>query len=380
MPAPRSTRLKVSQAPGSKGFTLVGRSHAVAAAITFVVLVVVAGMNGMSAEARSLPLSSTVVLGAWTEGMDADPTRLTTVEGLLGRQLGVASIFRGATEVFPTQADVSLTAGGRRRLLVSWHLDTDRFSAWASGQHDAELDRTAAAVRDYGRPLYIRPWAEMNADWVDFQPTADGAKAKGGTPAEFIAAWRHVVERFRAVGATNARWVFNPTADTYLETTPVASIWPGAAYVDVLGLDGYNWGTGGALRWRSFTDVFATQYRRLTTLAPKLPVWICETSSADPSSTAQTATVTAPIGQSKGIWWREAMASTSMPKVTTVVLFSALKERDWRIDSSAEALQGLRAALGSGGTSPTTVRRPMGAQVEPQHRQVAISTAVKRSR
>jgi len=30
---------------------------------------------------------------------------------------------------------------------------------------------------------------------------------------------------------------FNPTTDTYAGTTPVTSIWPGAAYVDVLGLD-----------------------------------------------------------------------------------------------------------------------------------------------
>src|SRR5919202_16045 len=130
-------------------------------------------------------------------GVDAAPTRLATVEQQLGRQLTVASVFRAADEVFPAAPDLALTASGRRTLLVSWHLDIDRYSAWAAGAHDDLLDRTARAVAAYGRPVYIRPWAEMNADWVDFQPTADGSRAHGGTPAEFLAAWRHVVQRFR---------------------------------------------------------------------------------------------------------------------------------------------------------------------------------------
>lgn len=303
------------------------------------------------------PLSASVTLGGWAPGMDADPAVLSNLERLTGRALGVASVFRGDTEVFPSAADRALTAGGRRRLLVSWHLDTDRFSAWASGARDADLDRTAAAVADFGQPVYIRPWAEMNADWVDFQPTSDGAKTHGGTPKEFVAAWRHVVDRFRAAGAVNARWVFNPTADTYAGTTPVEAIWPGARYVDVLGMDGYNWGTARGLRWRSFTDVFTSQYTRLVALAPRLPVWVCETSSADPTSAGSPVPVTAPAGQTKGRWWREAFATTSMPRITTVVLFSAFKERDWRVDSSVAALAGLRIALATGAGSAANARR-----------------------
>jgi hypothetical protein len=294
-----------------------------------------------------------VQLGAYADGMDADPSRLTRLEQLVGRQVGTASVFRAADEVFPAAADLALTDGGRRTLLVSWHLDTDRYAAWAAGAHDDVLDRTARAVAQYGRPLYIRPWAEMNADWVDFQPTADGSRAHGGTPAEFVAAWRHVVDRFRAAGATNARWVFNPTADVYAETTPVEVIWPGRQYVDVLGLDGYNWGTYSFLRWRSFSDIFTAQYQRLTALAGDLPVWVCEVSSADPQSDAQRVQVTAPAGQDKGSWWRDALATTTLPKITTLVLFSINKERDWRVESTPGALEGLRAGLQAGAT-PTS--------------------------
>jgi hypothetical protein len=331
-------------------------ARALAGALALPVLLL--GLTTLGAEASAAAsatgLGAGVRLGAYAEGMDADPARLTALEQLVGRSVGTASVFRAADEVFPAAADLALTDAGRRTLLVSWHLDTDRYAAWAAGAHDDVLDRTARAVAGYGRPVYIRPWAEMNADWVDFQPTTDGSRAHGGTPAEFVAAWRHVVDRFRALGATNARWVFNPTADVYAETTPVQAIWPGRAYVDVLGLDGYNWGTYGILRWRSFTDVFTAQYQRLTALAPDLPVWICEVSSADPRSTAQKVQVTAPAGQDKGVWWREALASTTLPKVTTLVLFSTNKERDWRVDSTPGALTGLRAGLGvTTGSTPT---------------------------
>jgi len=303
--------------------------------------------TGVSASAAPVPrsLGQSVRLGAWVDGMDADPSRLDRVASMAGRSIGVASVFRGATELFPSAADRALTAGGRRQLLVSWHLDTDRFSGWASGAHDADLDQTARAVKAYGQPVYIRPWAEMNADWVDFQPTPEGSRPQGGTPAEFISAWRHVVDRFSAAGALNARWVFNPTADTYPGTTAVRTIWPGRQYVDVLGMDGYNWGTHGSLRWRSFRDIFGTQYGRLTVLAPTLPVWICETGSTDPASRFQAVTVKAPPGQTKGTWWRDAFATTSMPRISTVVFFAANKERDWRLDSSPGALLGLKSSL-----------------------------------
>ena len=71
--------------------------------------------------------------------------------------------------------------------------------------------------------------------------------------------------------------------DIYDGTTPVTSIWPGAGYVDVLGLDGYNWGTGGVFAWRSFGAIYAIQYARLVALAPTLPVWVCETGSKEPT-------------------------------------------------------------------------------------------------
>jgi beta-mannanase len=274
--------------------------------------------------------------------MDANPAMLNNFDRSIGKASTVASIFRGYGEIFPSAGDVALTNGGQRSLLVAWYLDVDRFTGYTSGAHDAYLDQEAAAAKAYGRTLYIRPWAEMNGDWQDFQPTPSGSAADGGTPAQFIAAWRYVVNRFRADGATNVRWVFNPTADTYQGTTDVSTIWPGAAYVDVLGLDGYNWGNGGLFTWRSFADIFTTQYNRLVALDPSAPVWICEFGSKEPTRNDG-----APIdpAHSKAQWYSDALASTAFPRITTLVFFEADKERDWQLESSPATLPAIRAGL-----------------------------------
>ena len=195
----------------------------------------------------------------------------------------------------------------------------------------------SAAARQFGATFYVRPWAEMNADWVAFQPTPSGDRPAGGTYAQFMRAWRYVVGFFRSHGASNVRWVFDPTTDTYAETTPVASIWPGARYVDVLGLDGYNWGTGGVLRWRSFADIYRTQYARLTALAPRLPVWVCEFGSKAANENDGAAVdphhSTAAWYAGMFSWLRGAHA------VRALVMFDVRKERDWRVQASPATFQ-----------------------------------------
>jgi mannan endo-1,4-beta-mannosidase len=176
---------------------------------------------------------------------------------------------------------------------------------------------------------------------VPFQPTASGTAVAGGTYAQFVRAWRYVVTFFRAHGATNVRWVFNPTTDTYAETTPVARIWPGARYVDVLGLDGYNWGTGGVLRWRSFADIYRTQYQRLIALAPSLPVWVCEFGS---KAASENDGADADPRHSNSVWLSGMFSWLGgATHVRALVMFNVRKERDWRIQASPTALQVMRS-------------------------------------
>jgi hypothetical protein len=292
--------------------------------------------------ARSL--GNQVAFGAFASGFGGSGLQITQLEKQLGGHLAIASSFRGVGDVFPDVTQRAEAAAGHT-LLIAWDMGEsaeDRFTTFTDGAHDGYLLRVAQQVASFGKPVYIRPWAEMNADWSPFQPTAVGSARAGGTPAEFVAAWRYVVSFFRQHGATNARWVFNPTTDTYAETTDVRTIFPGTAYVDVLGLDGYNWGDGGVLRWRSFDSIYQTQYQRLVSLDPFAPVWVCEFASKEPAEADG-----APVdtSHSKATWYRQLLASTAFPSIRALVMFDMNKERDWRVASDSDSLDVVSAAL-----------------------------------
>jgi hypothetical protein len=320
-----------------------------------------AGVNRAKAASQKKTVTPTVVtttpyaLGAYASDFTGAGSQLSQFESQLGAKVAVASSFRGWGDVFPDPAQLPDSATGHT-LLVSWDLgataDT-RFSTFTAHQHDAYLLQEATAARNYGKPLYVRPWPEMNGDWQAFQPTPDGSRPAGGTYAQFVAAWRYLVTFFRNHGATNVKWVFNPTTDTYAETTPVSRIWPGAGYVDVLGLDGYNWGTGGIFAWRSFANIYAAQYQNLVALAPTKPVWVCEVGSKEPGEDDG-----APVdpAHTKSGWYQDMFAylNTTATRVRAVVLFDTRKERDWRISSSSDALAAVHnVAVAAPGAVPS---------------------------
>lgn len=316
---------------------------AISLAVALVVVSTVLTATDADAVRARQPLRQEVRFGAWVEGMTLAPERLDALGRKLRTDVAVASYYWGYGDVFPAATELAHSRSGTRDVLLSWDMGETRFTEWSRGDHDSYLDQIVEAALVYPYDVYVRPWPEMNGDWQSFQPTRDGAKAHGGTPAEFVAAWRYVVDHLRAAGVDNVKWVFNPTVDTYAETTHVADIWPGTDYVDVLGLDGFNWGKDAAWgEWRSFTSVFGKQYRRLTRLHPTAPVWICEVGSKEPRRNDG-----APRdrGQSKARWIRDMMNARTFPRIDTVIWFDEAKERDWRIQSSRGALRAMRRAL-----------------------------------
>ena len=51
-------------------------------------------------------------------------------------------------------------------------------------------------------------------------------------PAAYVAAYRHVVDYLRQKGATNLRFIWGPAGDE-----EAVAYWPGADYVDAVGID-----------------------------------------------------------------------------------------------------------------------------------------------
>jgi hypothetical protein len=201
----------------------------------------------------------------------------------------------------------------------------------AAGDFDAYIAAAAQVARAYGRTLYLRPLAEMNGGWNSWSPGVNGNR-----PADFIAAWRHIHDVFARAGASNVKWVFSPNTSCR-GSTPLRLLYPGRSYVDVLALDGYNWGSGRSTangagpRWRSFDAIFHASYLELAQLGPQ-PIWIGETASAT-------------VGGDKAAWVRAMWRSVESPRyarVSALTWFNTDKERDWRATADSRVAAAFR--------------------------------------
>jgi beta-mannanase len=197
------------------------------------------------------------------------------------------------------------------------------------GDFDQWFAAGADAARTFARPFYLRFAPEMNGRWAPWE-----AGVNGNTPQDYIDAWRHVHDIFDAHGATDVRWVWGPNVSggSAVDFTPY---YPGSSVVDVLALDGYNWGSLDV--WQTYSQVFGPSYDTLCTLDPDKPVMIAETASTE-------------LGGNKAAWITSAFTKeipTRTPRVRIVVWFDVNKETDWRVESSQQSLGAYRSVATS---------------------------------
>lgn len=308
----------------------------------------------------------TVQFGAYAppapgQGMGA----VTELEGAIGQPLEIVGFYQAWGGPWAeVQVDWlnAASAGGQRKVLLTWE-------PWApggparqpefalnqivSGRHDAYIRRFARQIAAWGGRVYLRPMHEVNGDWY---PWAGGIA--GNSPDLYVRAWRRMYRLFAIERARNVVWVWSPNVNDVPVGNRLEAFYPGRGYVDLLALDGYNWGAAGPGGWRTFDQVFRAGYQRVAALGPQ-PIWIAEIGSAGD-------------GGDKAAWVRQtfrAVRSARYPRITAVVWFHMLKERDWRATSgpgvaatfrSELALQ--RAALapaGIAGEGPAEVDRFM---------------------
>ena len=179
---------------------------------------------------------------------EAGSERIDTLERLLKRRISIVLWYQHWAGWGPqVEADwIRAAADGGRLPLLTWEpwrpdaveQPEFRLERIAAGAFDDYIRRWASALRDLG-PIYLRPMHEMNGDWYPWAGTVNGNSA-----ADYRAAWIRMHRIFERAGAHNVRWVWSP----YAEDVPARPenefehYYPGDAYVDVLALDGYNWG------------------------------------------------------------------------------------------------------------------------------------------
>lgn len=193
------------------------------------------------------------------------------------------------------------------------------------GSHDAFITQWAEAAKADGKTIYLRLMHEMNGNWYPW-----GYSVFGQTPAEYVAAFQHVVKIFQQVGATNVQfvWCEATQASSKPGAPSIASFFPGDAYVSWVAMDGYN---RNANQPKSFAAIFSKDYATLTQISNR-PIMIAEMGTVEetgnPSAKAQ--------------WITNAFLTEipqSFPRIKAVLYFNSQGHGyTYPLDSDAAAL------------------------------------------
>jgi hypothetical protein len=292
----------------------------------------------VTAPVPTLPPVSTAALrfGVATAGGPLASGELDEVAQLAGESPSSILFYKDFLQAPPIAEMNSVRARGAVPLITwepwAWGDGTEQpaysLDRIAAGDFDAHITQWGQALTAWGHPVQLRFAHEMNGNWY---PWAEGVN--GNQTGDYVNAWRHVHDVVAATGAGNVSWVWSPNVP-YYGSTDLAGLFPGVGYVDVVALDGYNWGTSASWSgWISPQDLFAPGIAQLRALAPGVPILISETASSE-------------AGGNKAAWNTGLVSYlAAQPDVVGFVWFHIQKETDWRINSSATSASAFKSAL-----------------------------------
>jgi mannan endo-1,4-beta-mannosidase len=273
--------------------------------------------HGYSSNSTRLPevTDSNVYFGLYTPTAPSSYQGVTSFTAATGVRPGLAVYYSGWFEPFSASFARSAAQHGALPIVQLNPRDVS-VAAVASGETDEYLVTYAKAVRAYGHRIVLSFGHEMNGQWYPWG-------YRHTSPATFVAAWRHIVTIFRNVGARNVTWMWtvNTVEPQHNMIPNPAAWWPGSAYVNWVGIDGYF-----HKRSAQFRSVFGptiVEVRELT----KDPILISETGAAQ--NVGQPAKITS------------LFAGVHMYGLLGFVWFDTIGNADYRIESAA-AIAALR--------------------------------------
>jgi mannan endo-1,4-beta-mannosidase len=254
----------------------------------------------------TLPSSPDSYVGLYPDGVPASYAGITAFTTATGVKPSLVPYYSGWLE--PFQAEFARAAAKSNAIPVV-QMDPTHINlrAIASGKYDAYLRSYAESVRAYRHPVIVSFGHEMNGYWYSWGNTH-------AAPAAFVAAWRHIVDLFRALGVRNVTWLW--TINTIHKRVNVPSPdrwWPGSSYVNWVGIDGYYYNSSS-----TFVSIFGPTIAAVRSLTGK-PILIAETAAAPEA------------GQAAKI--ADLFAGIHLYGLLGFVWFDAVHVKDWRLNS-----------------------------------------------
>jgi hypothetical protein len=305
----------------------------------------VAAVATTMAPATTTSLTPSVMFGGYEKVRSDDPVitgnagedAVLRIENKIGRHLTLDHVYYNFDNKWPNSRSAWDHAGGRIPF-INWASASNgkdiQWSAIASGAYDPYIDARAVAAKNFGSPIFVA-----------FNHESDNDGGISGTSADYVAAYRHIADRFRLAGATNVKFVLILMAKTYNAFT--ADQWYASDAVDYVAADGYNYGGPLAIHsqnWRSFHDIFANFYD--FSIKVGKPAIVSEFATTEDTNypTRKADWITAAADQLK-LW----------PNIKGAMWFNSNVRYPWWVDSSVNSTAGYGAVAADpyfGATGP----------------------------
>jgi len=263
------------------------------------------------APAIVLPTTPDSYLGVYRKGVPDHYAGVTAMTDFTGVRPNVVMYYSIWKEPFRT---TFAQQAARHGAVPMVQIETNKISlaAIASGHYDNYLRTYASAVRSYGHAVILGFGHEMNGYWYTW------GTRHHTTPAQFVAAWRHIVRVFRSVGANNVTWLWTVNIiDAKSGIRTPGPWWPGSSYVNWVGIDGYYYKPSWA-----FAPLFGPTIKAVRAFT-RDPILISETGASDAAGKAAKIT--------------NVFAGIRAYGLLGFVWFDAVGLRDWRIDTGPAA-------------------------------------------
>ncbi|MEP6464499.1 MAG: hypothetical protein ABJC62_14045, partial [Frankiaceae bacterium] len=254
-------------------------------------------------------------------------TSVTTLESEIGRKFDIHRLYDVWDDQQPT-AITSWTASQGRTPVLSIKATRRngtvvRWADIAAGREDSQIRAQARGLKALNVPLFLA---------LHHEPEDDPGH---GTPAAYVAAWRHYVSVFRSEGATNVSFTWILMAWSFEHPSIANSFYPGDDVIDWVAADGYNWyGAVPGKAWRPLADALAA-----------FAAW--DRPHAKPMMVSEYGSLEDPaVPGRKAAWIAQTAAGfKTMPAIKAVLYFHAPVVHPWWVDSSPSALSAF-AAMG----------------------------------
>jgi Bacterial Ig domain/Glycosyl hydrolase family 26 len=267
------------------------------------------------------------------------------LESYIGRKFHIIQRMSGGCS-FPTPTAKDMVSRGWI-FMTSWQWHPYLRDVF-NGSQDACITQYAQGAAAWGQPFFLRIWWEFNGDWHQSSYYEPGVLA---TPEQHRDAWRYVVNKMKSAGLTKASFVWAPGEGHYGNGDFDEQLaYPGDAYVDWVGVDGYNFGRsfdwcGGGPN-PSYQGWCPLEYVLHDRLGPGQNIEE-DFRGRKPYIVAETGSNEGQPGQ-KGQWFIDGIAAikANFPGMYGFVYFNINAESDgccnWRVDTSQSSLDGFK--------------------------------------